>query len=150
MTAGRRTTYTESSSVSIAAAVEMPQRSERRFLHDVLRFDSVAAVEADDVGPQGMGVLVVEGAKQVGVTPGHQSRAHAVCSPITRHGWLPDRQGVRAATLRRFGVSRGRRERGGMVIAFITHLLPHSERSVAFLTKADGNTRAQFMQRYVS
>src|SRR6478752_9296678 len=58
--------------------------AEHGLLHDVLRFDSVTAVEADDIGPQGTGVLVVEGAKQVGVTPGHQSHAHAARSPLIR------------------------------------------------------------------
>jgi hypothetical protein len=38
-----------------------------------------------------------------------------VCSPITRHGWRPDRQGVRAR-VRRFWVPGERRQRGGKVI----------------------------------
>src|SRR6185437_15527119 len=58
--------------------------AEHGLLHDVLRFDSVTAVEADDIGPQGMGVLVVEGAKQVGVTPADHSHAHAARSPLVR------------------------------------------------------------------
>ena len=58
--------------------------AEHGLLHDVLRFDSVTAVEADDIGPQGMGVLVVEGAKQVGVTPADHSHAHAARSPLIR------------------------------------------------------------------
>src|SRR5262249_37917207 len=106
---------------------------EHGLLHYVLRLDSVAAVEANDVGPQGIGVLVVQGAKQVGVALADESRAHGVHSLITRRRKWQRRQATKA-WIRPFCVPREGRQRAGVIVSlFICHLVPQTERSVAFL-----------------